>query len=840
MLNLKRFLSNYEKGARSFSELLPWMILLRPDVVLNKDMSLLVCYSFEGVDSEGMQDEDIDRHAALMQHAYRHCNEHITVWFTVDRRRTQDYTQGRFDDPVSQFLDDHWKQGFMEGQQYSNRYHLSFLYTPSVGMEGFWNRVSYFSRVENQGYFIAMVRALWSSVFKKWSFAFLQGMLEVCLRDFEQILKSIEATLAELRLRRLEDGDLLEFLHDRASPASAGQPVSLPGIPAYLDGYLADNELGVEENMLCFRHHETVYAAVLSIKDWPALTWPGVYDELLAIPGEMVLSQVFRFADFQAAERYIKSVERHNRFLQVPLLGHIRAAWTQQPARTVNTGRSVLARDASDALAGLTAGGQLFGYYNLSLMAYGRSREGAEETLRLASRTMQRQGYLAVREAMHIRSAWAGTLPGQWALLVRWWFVHSANLADLSPVRTISTGSRNNAYLSEQMQSLQPALTVLSTRFATPFYFNFHVGDLAHTLVLGPSRTGKSVFNNFLIAQFTKYPGHRVIIFDKDYSCRIPSVLQGGTHIDLGESQARAVRLNPMGLLRDRYNWNWIVQWIEILVTSRGYRMSAEDDGEIWKALERVHDLPSHLWRLQALVPFLSEPLREQLEQWAGEGQFARYFDHEEDELVLGHWSCIEMGALFRSPRLACAFLDYAFFCIQLQLTGEPTLIYIEEAWFMLADPVFEAKLGDWLRTLAKKNAFVLLATQSLDEVAQSRLFSVMIDNIPNRIYLPNPNAQAHRDLYMGRFGLNARQVEQIQAATPKRHYYIVTPSLSRLVDVVFPPAMLACLRSDSLAQTRFKVHQDSGRLDWKWNYVKEMTHAGHEATHCDVGDDRV
>ena len=834
MLNLRKFLLNYEKGARSLAELVPWMILVRPDMVLNKDMSLLVCYAFEGIDSEGMEDQEIDRYAALVQHAYRNCNEHVTVWTTVVRRRTRDYPEGTFPDPISRFLDDEWKKTFTEGMQYSNRHYLSLLYSPSGGNEGFWGMVGYFTRMENHGYIRALLESFKACLLKRWSFALLQGVLDRNIREFGDVLKSVEDALTDIHLVRLENQPLLEFLHDRVSPASDGQPVAFPNIPAYLDGFLADNDLKAEDTFLRFRHNETVYAAVMSIKDWPQMTWPGVYDELLSIPGEITLSQVFRFVERGRAEKYIRSVEKHNRFLQVPLVGHLKAAWSQQPARVINPGRSALARDAGDALSDLTTGDTLFGYYNLSLVSFGASKEVAEETLKQASRILQRQGYLTVRESMHIRSAWAGTLPGQWAVLVRWWFVHTANLADLSPVRTLSTGKKTNPYLSEQLQSPMPALTVLPTQFATPFYFNFHVGDLAHTLVLGPSRTGKSVLDNFLISQFRKYPGNRVVIFDKDYSCRIPTLLQGGQHIDLEGSQDLNLTLNPILQLQDRQNWRWIISWLEILISSRGYRMTAEDDGDIWQALEQVHEMGPALWKLQAIPACLPRHLRENLLQWVGQGQFAPYFDHEQDSFSLGDFTCIEMGGLFRYPRVASAFLDYAFFRIHQQLDGAPTLIYIEEAWFMLSDTVFENRIEAWLRTLAKKNAFVLLATQSLDEVAESRIFAVMIDNIPNRIYLANANANAHLDLYVKQFGLNVKQVAKIRGATPKRHYYMVTPICSRMVDMKFPPGMLACLRSDTLAQRLFDQHRTSGRPDWKRSYIEEIS--GSESPVLDLG----
>lgn len=195
----------------------------------------------------------------------------------------------------------------------------------------------------------------------------------------------------------------------------------------------------------------------------------------------------------------------------------------------------------------MTSLNRSYGYYNCTVVSYGDSEEEADGTLRLVNQVLQRRGYMLVRETMHLLSAYAGTMPGQWGELVRWHFVSSANLADLAPVRTLGIGQQTNEYFREQRGDgiEQPALTVLATEFNTPYYFNFHQGDLAHGLVIGPSRTGKSSFMNFLLSQFQKYEPCVTIIFDKDYSCKIPTLLQGGDHIDMSMNAEGDVKLNP-------------------------------------------------------------------------------------------------------------------------------------------------------------------------------------------------------------------------------------------------------------------------------------------------------
>lgn len=829
MLNVKKIAKNYEDSARSFAELVPFMAQIAPYMVINKDGSLLVCYRMAGVDQEGLPQHEVDRYANLVEHAFRGFNERFTVWFTVDRRRIEEYPEGTFSNPVSAWMDEHWHHQFQTRGLYQNFLYVSVLYTPPGGADGYMEKVAYYVKHEGRSVLSAMGRAAITSISKQRTFNFEGNQLLSYVGDFEEKLGSFEETILDVDLQRLEDAELLGFLHRRCSPTSYQEKVKVPAIPAYLDSYLPGDMLVSRGDTLCFRGAEgDKHVAAMSLKDWPDWTHPGILDDLLAIAGELTISQVYRFADNIKAKTHIEGVEKHNRALQKSLFSLIKEAVTKEESSQVNHGRVLLADDASDALTEMTSQNRSYGHYNLTVVTYGDSADEAESTLREVNQVLQRRNYLTVRETMHLLSAFAGTVPGQWGELVRWYFVSSANLADLAPVRTLGIGKKTNDYYKDQRGDGldQPALTVLPTEFNTPYFFNFHQGDLAHAICIGPSRTGKTSFINFLISQFQKYEPCSTIIFDKDYSCRIAMEMQGGDHVDMGLNADSPVKLNPMRLLGEPHSRGWLMNWLELLLTSKGYVMRATDLDSLKDALDQVKEQPENKWRLQSLSPFLSKALQEELHPWIASGANARYFDNAEDTFELGSKTCVEMGGLFTNPIIATLFIEYAFYCIQQRLDGRPTLIYIEEAWFMLGNELFAKGIDNWLRTLAKKNAFLVMATQSLAEVANSPIFATIIDNIPNRIFLPNPNAMAHVDMYRDLFQLNDEQINRIRNAIPKRNYYIVTPQLSRMVDVSLPREIMAVVRSDSRAQKVFLKHKQSGEDNWRNNYLKEILHA--------------
>jgi type IV secretion system protein VirB4 len=545
-------------------------------------------------------------------------------------------------------------------------------------------------------------------------------------------------------------------------------------------------------------------------------------DALAGVPAELTVSQCFRFEDPKRAIKYIRAMESHHRALSKTLKTYIREILTREESGQANRQRLALSAEASEAAGDMGLGRVKFGWHNLTVLVYGHSQDAAEQNVQMAANALRRMGFVTIRERFHLLPAYAGTLPGQWMEPVRWHFLGTDNIADFAPIRAFFEGETTNPHYSTQSGRIESCLTVLPTEQATPFYFNFHQGDVGHTLVVGPTGSGKSVFCNFLMAQFRKYDPGFVFIFDKNQSCKIPTLLQGGTHIDL--TGGHDIMLNPMALVGRKESWSWLAGWLEILLTSRGHQLSSDDEREVWKSIESISVLSPDLWRLRTLASFLPRHLQTELDPWIGDGPLARFFDNPQDTFDLGDFTCVEMSRVLDNPRtgLARAFMEYAFYRIDEKLDGRPALIYLEEAWFLMADERFAAKIEDWLKTLRKKNALVIMTTQSLDDVSRAGIAASILDNVKTRIFLPNPNAEAYRDLYQRGFGLLPGQVDRIREAMPKREYYIQTETVSRLVQVTFDAPLLAYLRSDVRAQRLFEQHRQSGDPQWQQRYLKD------------------
>lgn len=820
-------------GPRPVSEMTPWMFPLgeREDVVVTKDSSLLAVFRIQGLDGDSASDEDVNQVADLLDRAYQvFAGAPVTIWWRVDRRRTYEYPDGDFVDPVSAAVNERWREEFMAGENYVNTHHLAVAMHPAKGEDRFWERVQHYT-AEGDNPLKAAVKAVRTAFSDNLAFQYVAAELERAHDRFEEMASSFVEALPLLSITRLAGAELHGYLK---STISANEPTPTVVGGRFMDGYLPDSEIEVGSDLLKMSGDRSYYVAAISIKAPPEQTFPGMMDALLSIPGEISVSQIFRFAPKEKVHKYINDIYQYNDMRRYSARGYLSAAMKGGDFAGVreNPARAAAAIDANEAMGEVSVNREVYGWHHVAVLARAENVDKVEALVRGVSSALRYVNLVPVREKQHLLSAFAGAVPGQWKEVQRWMFTEVRSLSDLTPYLTVREGDKRNRYLTQQTGRPCAALTVLSTDFLTPFYFNFHAGDLGHTLVVGPSRTGKSIVMNFLISQYRKY-GAKVFIFDKDFSCRIPTLLQGGEHINLAVDGGN-VSLNPLTALSEPDGIEWVADWVEILITSRGYRMTADDSRLLMEAVEGVAGHAEDMWRLLSVYALLPPHLQTELEPWVGDRPLARYFDNEKDSFSVSDFSCAEMGDILANPIVSTAFMEYAFYRIRKDLgknrthTPVPAIIYLEECWFLLDNPAFSDKIRDWLKTLAKLNAIVVMATQSLEDIANSSVFASIRDNVPTRIFLPNPNAttESLRNLYARQFDLNDTQIVKIARAIPKRQYFVVQPGVARMVNVHFPTDILAVLRSDSIAQYAFSRTYSAEDESWKQRYLEEIKHA--------------
>lgn len=804
---------------RRMSELVPWMVLITNRLVLNKDGSLMAVYVYDGIDLEGRVQEEVESSVRRLETAMRVLNSRVTIWSHMERRQDKEIAGAIPKNPFGAVLAREQVKSLLSTRSYRNRHYMTVMISPKAQADRFFGLFAELNR-SGMGVAASLIEAVKLSLSGNSRFAYEARELSQYAVELERMLEQFNAGLSELGMRRLAGDELTGRLHEHLSPTEAPRKLKLKD-GAYLDTALGGARMFVQTDGVWFEGQKNRYMSAISVKVWPSESTPGILDALLAVDAELTVSQCYRVLDYEAAKKYLKDVRKHNLNMRKGLLTLAMEEFTKRESDNVNNDRELAAAEADEALDNLAENGTA-GWFNLTILVWADTPQRLEESIQAVYKRLQSKDFVLMRESIHAVSAWAGTLPGQWNEIERWVFFFGQNMCDLMFLRALHSGSVTNRHLSEQAGVAMPALATFKTKHLTNYHFNFHNGDLGHFLVVGPTRSGKSSLLNFLMAKWKQYEPSRLIIFDKDWSCRIPTLLMGGKHLDLCREH---VRINPLLELESENDLTWAAQWVEGLISSKGYRITSDDTKHIWSAIEGVSKLPIGTRKLASLAFQLPRHLVVELEPWINNGPLASFFDHKEDDFSIADHTTMEMGQIMLQPAAARAFLDYAFHRIQKMLDGRPTLIYIEEAWFMLEDEHFVSRLNNWLRTLAKRNAIIGMATQSLMELSNSSIFSVIVDSIPTKIYLPNRDALQQRDLYRDKLGLNEGQIQLIAGAIQKRDYILINRNTTRVLESVFTPAAMAIIRSDMKAQEAFNRHMTSNNPKWKDAYYAELSH---------------
>jgi len=284
--------------------------------------------------------------------------------------------------------------------------------------------------------------------------------------------------------------------------------------------------------------------------------------------------------------------------------------------------------------------------------------------------------------------------------------------------------------------------------------------------------------------QFRRYPGSQVFAFDMGRSLRATVLGLGGEHYDLGSEDE--IAFQPLAGIDRAETRAWAADWLEARITQEGLTLGPDEKAAIWSALESLAGAPVEQRTLTGFSVLLQDnALRQALAPYLLGGAHGNLLDAEYDRLGSADVQCFEMEELMASRAAVLAVLGVLFARFEKRFDGAPTLLVLDEAWLFLDDPVFAARIRQWLKTLRKKNVSVIFATQSLADIQASSIAPAIIESCASRIFLPNPQATEPqiRTVYEG-FGLNARQIEIVATAEPKRDYYYQSRLGNRLFDL--------------------------------------------------------
>lgn len=746
--------ANWNKREARAGDRIPYARHIDDQTILLRDGALMASMHITGMPFETEDAAQLNHNLGVREVLLRSVlDARFVLYHHVVRRRVAVTLDGDFSDPLSAKMDADWQRNLGEKRLFINEQFLTLVRRPARGKAGWPERLrralSHGGDAEPEN---ADVRELAAAVTALMAGLDGYGVRPLSIYDREGV-------------RYSEPLELLSALYNGEM-----RPVALPADGTDLGHHIPYSRVSFGLDMIETKGPASrQFSAMLSIKEYPDVTRPGMVDGLLRLPHELVLTESFAPADRQIARERIDLALRR--------------------LKASDDDGSTERREMMSAKDALGSGQVGFGDHHLNLLVRESTPVELDQALAAAAAALADIGAVAVREDVNLEPSFWGQFPGNETYLVRRALVSTSNAAGFFSLHGCPSGrSEGNHWGS--------AVTVFETTSATPYFFNFHQGDLGNFTVIGPSGSGKTVILNFLTAQAQK-AAPRTIFFDKDRGAEIFLRGIGGHYAQLSPGQPTG--FNPLQLPDTPVNRAFLCDWLGQLLDASG----PQEIAAIASAVDACLTHAPHIRQLRYFRELLRgakrpEPgdLASRLDPWIDTGEHAWLFDNSDDKLNLDARTLgFDMTSLLDSPKLRTPAMMYLFHRIDERLDGEPTMVLIDEGWKALDDPVFAQRIRDWLKTLRKRNALVGFATQSARDALDSAIASAIVEQTATMIF--TPNAKAREDDYCGGFGLSRHELDLIRALPAHSRCFLVRHANHSIIvrlDLASMPEMLTVL----------------------------------------------
>ena len=757
-------LAEYRRRSQVLADFLPWAALVERGVILNKDGSFQRTARFRGPDLDSATAAELVAITSRLNNALRRLGSGWAIFVEAQRVPANRYPESQFPDPASRLVDAERRAQFEEeGAHFDSRYFLTLVWLPPPDDAARAEAWLYEGR--------SRAEADWRQA------------LAAFVDRTDRVLALIEDFMPEAGW--LDDGETLTYLHSCIS--TRRQRVRVPETPMHLDAILVDEEVtGGLEPRLGNAHLRT-----LTVMGFPSQTWPGLLDDLNRLAFSYRWSTRAICMDKTDAARVVGRIRRQWFAKRKSIAAILKEIMTNEASVLLDSDAANKALDADLALQELGSDAVAQAYVTATVTVWNEDPAVAQERLALVEKTIQGRDFTCMRETVNAIEAWLGSLPGHVYANVRQPPISTLNLAHMMPFSAVWAGPERDEHLEG------PPLFFARTEGSTPFRFSLHVGDVGHALVIGPTGAGKSVLLALMAMQFRRYPGAQVFAFDFGGSIRAAALAMGGNWHDLGGALAgeanESVSLQPLARIDDAGERAWAAEWIAALLARESVTVTPDLKEHLWSALTSLASAPVAERTITGLSVLLqSNALKQALLPYTVGGPWGRLLDAEAEHLGQADVQAFETEGLIGSGA-APAVLSYLFHRLEDRFDGRPTLIIVDEGWLALDDHGFANQLREWLKTLRKKNASVIFATQSLADIDGSAIAPAIVESCPTRLFLPNERAlEPQITTIYRRFGLNDRQIEILSRATPKRDYYCQSRRGNRLFELGLSEIALA------------------------------------------------
>ncbi|MFS8050455.1 VirB4 family type IV secretion/conjugal transfer ATPase [Rhizobium sp. BR 314] len=700
---------------------IPYVRHVDETVIALDSRALLAVIALDGVSFETIDAIDLNSLQRDLNTLYRNiADERLAIWTHLIRRRDNTYPDGEFTNSFSATLNGKYRARMVSEDLFRNDIYLTLLWRP--GRDPAERLANLLSRLR---------KAQRTAV----------ELDEDSLKHLRDKVTDVTAGLRRFTPRVLslydQNGILFSEPSEVLHQLIGGRREPIPLTEGRISSAIYSDRVIFGRETVEIRDEGTSrYAGMFGFKEYPARTRGGMLDGILTAPFELILTQSFAFRSKTDARTIMGRKQN-------------------QMVSAVDKAASQI-EELDAAMDELESNRFVLGEHHLTLGVFASSVKDLADNLAKARSHLTNGGAVVAREDLGLEAAWWAQLPGNFRYRARSGAITSRNFAALSPFHSYPMGRKDG-------NEWGPAVAMLKTASGSPFYFNFHYGDLGNTFVCGPSGAGKTVLLNFMLSQLEKHDPH-MVFFDKDRGADLFVRAAGGTYLPLknglptGCAPLKALELTPANKI-------FLARFIAKLAGATVRDFSVSDVSDIALAIDGLADLPKNQRTIGALRTFLNntdpEGIAARLRRWERGGPLGWVFDNEVDEIGIGaRFLGYDMTDFLDNEEIRNPLMAYLFYRVEQLIDGRRIIIVIDEFWKALQDESFLDLAQNKLKTIRKQNGLMLFATQSPRDAINSPIAHTIIEQCATQVFLPN--SRGDRDDYIGGFKLTKREFELV------------------------------------------------------------------------------